>query len=112
MPFKAPSNFSKANLLQGYKTLNQLWNRDLLPKDLERHYFLHWFVAYQGNIIQTAEALQLAGDDIHRERGANLFNLHPRVLTMGLRMDISGKCSLILCHWRWRSSVGVRGGGR
>jgi hypothetical protein len=59
MPFKAPSNFSKANLLQGYKTLNQLWNRDLLPKDLERHYFLHWFVAYQGNIIQTAEALQI-----------------------------------------------------
>ncbi len=59
MPFKTPSNFSKTKLLQGFETLNKLWNRNLLPKDLERHYFLHWFVVYQGNIIQTAKALQI-----------------------------------------------------
>jgi len=59
MPFKKPSTFSKTDLLQGFETLNQLWNRNLLPKDLERHYFLHWFVVYQGNIIQTAKALQI-----------------------------------------------------
>jgi hypothetical protein len=38
-----------------------LWKRGLFPHDLERHYFLHWFVVYKGNIIQTAKAL-----DIHR----------------------------------------------
>jgi hypothetical protein len=59
MPFKTPSGFSKANLLQGFETLNKLWSRNLFPKDLERHYFLHWFVVYQGNIIQTAKALQI-----------------------------------------------------
>ncbi len=59
MAFKTPAAFLKTNLLQGYETLNKLWNRNLLPKDLERHYFLHWFVVYQGNIIQTAKALQI-----------------------------------------------------
>ena len=41
--------------------LNRLWQRGLFPEDLDRHYFLHWFVIYKGNIIQTAKAL-----DIHR----------------------------------------------
>lgn len=59
MAFKTPAAFLKTNLLQGFETLNKLWNRNLLPKDLERHYFLHWFVVYQGNIIQTAKALQI-----------------------------------------------------
>jgi len=59
MPFKTPSGFSKTNLLRGFETLNKLWTRNLFPKDLERHYFLHWFVFYQGNIIQTAKALQI-----------------------------------------------------
>src|ERR1700678_1356405 len=59
MPFKTPSDFSKTNLLQGFETLNQLWSRNLFPENLERHYFLHWFVVYQGNIIRTAEALQI-----------------------------------------------------
>jgi hypothetical protein len=59
MSFKIPPSFSKKNLLQGFQTLNKLWERNLLPKDLERHYFLHWFVIYQGNIIQTAKGLQI-----------------------------------------------------
>ena len=59
MSFKTPSPFSKTNLLQGLEALNKLWTRNLFPKDLERHYFLHWFVIYQGNIIQTAKALQI-----------------------------------------------------
>jgi hypothetical protein len=59
MPFKAPASFSKTQLLQGFEILTRLWNRNLLPKDLERHYFLHWFVVYDGNIIKTAEALQI-----------------------------------------------------
>jgi len=36
-----------------------MWGRDLLPQDLERHYFLHWFVVYEGNILKTAEALKV-----------------------------------------------------
>ncbi len=51
----------KSKWLQGLSTLNALWKRGLFPEDLERHYFLHWFVVYKGNIIQTAKAL-----DIHR----------------------------------------------
>lgn len=30
-----------------------------ITRDLERHYFLHWFVVYKGNILKTAEALQV-----------------------------------------------------
>ena len=59
MSFKTPIPFNKTNLLQGLQALNQLWARGLFPKDLERHYFLYWFVVYQGNIIQTAKALQI-----------------------------------------------------
>jgi len=61
MSFKAPSPISRPKWLQGLSTLNRLWKRGLFPKDLERHYFLHWFVVYNGNIIRTAKAL-----DIHR----------------------------------------------
>jgi len=57
--FKIPSAFSKQDLLKGFEVLNQLWDRKLIPEDLERHYFLCWFVVYKGNIIQTAEALQI-----------------------------------------------------
>lgn len=59
MLFKAPPVFSKSDLLKGFKVLDQLWNRNLLPEDLERHYFLYWFIVYKGNIIQTAKALQV-----------------------------------------------------
>jgi hypothetical protein len=59
MRFKKPASFSKVDLLRGFQTLNKLWERNLLPEDLERHYFLHWFAAHQGNIIQTAGALQI-----------------------------------------------------
>jgi hypothetical protein len=59
MSFKPPLLLSNTDLLQGLQSLNKLWARGLFPKDLERHYFLHWFVVYQGNIIQTAKALQI-----------------------------------------------------
>lgn len=59
MAFKAPSSVSKQKLTQGFSALNRLWKRGLYPQDLERHYFLHWFVVYKGNIIKTAKALQI-----------------------------------------------------
>jgi hypothetical protein len=59
MLFKKPSVFSKPDLVRGLEVLNQLWNRNLFPEDLERHFFLHWFVVYHGNIIQTAKAIQI-----------------------------------------------------
>lgn len=61
MSFKVPSAVSKPKWNNGLAALNRLWKRGLFPEDLERHYFLHWFVVYKGNIIQTAKAL-----DIHR----------------------------------------------
>lgn len=61
MPFKSPIFVSKQKWTRGLATLDRLWSRGLLPQDLDRHYFLHWFVVYKGNIIQTAKAL-----DIHR----------------------------------------------
>jgi|SRR5665213_164754 len=59
MSFKIPTAFSKSDLKKGLGVLNRLWNRNLIPEDLERHYFLLWFVIYQGNIIRTAKALQI-----------------------------------------------------
>lgn len=59
MSFKAPSKISKSKWISGLSTLARLWKRGLFPEDLERHYFLHWFVIYNGNIIQTAKALQI-----------------------------------------------------
>ena len=43
----------------GLLTLNRLWQRRLFPDDLEKHYFLNWFVIYDGNIIKTAGALKI-----------------------------------------------------
>ena len=59
MAFKVPTAVPKPKWLKGLSTLNRLWKRGLFPDDLERHYFLHWFVIYKGNIIQTAKALQI-----------------------------------------------------
>jgi hypothetical protein len=59
MPFKGPSSLSKSSWFHGLQTLNRLWSRGLLPQDFERHYFLHWFVMYEGNILKTAEALKI-----------------------------------------------------
>ncbi len=61
MAFKIPTAVPKAQWIKGLSVLNRLWKRGLFPEDLDRHYFLHWFVVYKGNIIQTAKAL-----DIHR----------------------------------------------
>jgi hypothetical protein len=57
--FKTPSSVSRPKWIQGLSILNRLWKRGLRPHDLERHYFLHWFVVYKGNIIQTAKALRI-----------------------------------------------------
>lgn len=59
MAFKRPSSVPRAPWVKGLKILGRLWKRGLLPQDLDRHYFLHWFVVYKGNIIQTAKALQI-----------------------------------------------------
>lgn len=59
MAFKPPVTISKPKWIQGISALNRLWKHGLVPEDLERHYFLHWFVIYKGNIIQTAKALQI-----------------------------------------------------
>jgi hypothetical protein len=64
MSFKPPIPVSKNLLLEGYQTLNQLWDRSLFPKDLELHYFLHWFAVYQGNLIQAPRSLQIHHDDL------------------------------------------------
>lgn len=61
MAFKTPTQVPKSNWEQGLSVLSKLWQRGLFPNDLRRHFFLHWFVIYKGNIIQTAKAL-----DIHR----------------------------------------------
>jgi hypothetical protein len=57
LSFKPPSGISRTKWVQGLSTLNSLWKKGLFPEDLRRHYFLHWFVIYKGNIIQTAKAL-------------------------------------------------------
>jgi hypothetical protein len=57
--FKVPPSVPKQKLAEGFSALNRLWKRGLYPEDLERHYFLHWFVVYKGNIIKTAKALQI-----------------------------------------------------
>lgn len=59
MSIKIPSAVPKPKWNKGLSVLNRLWKRNLFPEDLERHYFLHWFVVYKGNIIQTAKALQI-----------------------------------------------------
>jgi hypothetical protein len=59
MTFKPPISLSKSLLLQRLEVLNQLWNENFIPRDLQRHYFLYWFVVYQCNIIQTSRALKI-----------------------------------------------------
>jgi hypothetical protein len=84
MTFKTPPAFSKADLRQGFEILNQLWNRNLVPDDLERHYFLYWFVVYGGNICETARALQ-----IHRNTIQGHF----------LKFDFSNKAVFLRHSW-------------
>ena len=59
MTFKRPSSLPKSFWLNGLRTLGQLWHRGLFPQDLERHYFLYWFVSLDGNILKTAKSLQI-----------------------------------------------------
>jgi hypothetical protein len=61
LKFQPPSGISKSKWVKGLSTLNDLWKRGLLPDDLKQHFILYWFVILEGNIIQTAKAL-----DMHR----------------------------------------------
>ena len=57
MERKTTDIFLKNELLCGFVVLDRMWKRNLLPWNLERHYFLYWFVVYQGNIVHAAEAM-------------------------------------------------------
>ena len=57
--FKPPRSIPRAKWSQGLSALDKLWKRGLFPNELERHYFLHWFVVYDGNILRTADTLQI-----------------------------------------------------
>jgi hypothetical protein len=59
LKFTPPSGISKSKWVQGLSTLSGLWKRGLLPHDLERQFFLQWFVVYKGNIAHTAKAIGL-----------------------------------------------------
>jgi len=52
-------NKTKINLQQAFDTLDRVWSRGLVPWHLEWHYFLYWFAVHQGDLDQTAEALQV-----------------------------------------------------
>ncbi len=68
MAGKIEIRYFKTALLRGYAVLKRLWERDLVPQDLELHYFLHWFVACDGNIVQAAKELK-----VHRNTIENHF---------------------------------------
>ena len=61
MKFNPPTGISKSKWVHGLSTLSHLWERGLFPEDLERHYFLHWFVISNGNINHMAQMI-----DTHR----------------------------------------------
>lgn len=65
-----PVFFSKKRLLEGYRTLNKLWHKGLLPDNLKLHYFLHWFAFCGGKTGHAAQALQISrnGMEKHLER--------------------------------------------
>ena len=44
-----------------FEILDRIWARDMVPWNLEQHYFLFWFIFYQGDIQRIAEGL-----DVHR----------------------------------------------
>jgi hypothetical protein len=85
LAFKQPTQVSKSKWIFGLNTLNRLWKRGLQPEDLVRHYFLHWFVLYDGNIIKTAKALQ-----IHRNTIQGYF----------LELGYSNKSVQLRHEWR------------
>jgi hypothetical protein len=85
MTFKTPPVFSKVDLYQGFGILDELWGRNLVPDDLERHYFLYWFVIYGGNISETAKALQ-----IHRNTMQGHFS----------KLDFSNKAVRLRHSWQ------------
>jgi hypothetical protein len=77
--------FSKNELLCGFDALDALWKRNFVPEKLERHYFLYWFVIYDGNIVRAAEALE-----VHR----NTIQIH------FLRFGFSQKAVHLRHFWR------------
>jgi len=68
MTSKIEIRYFKTALLRGYAVLKRLWDRDMVPQDLELHYFLHWFVVCDGNIVQAAQELK-----VHRNTIENHF---------------------------------------
>jgi len=47
--------------LHVFDVLDRIWARDMVPWNLEQHYFLFWFIFYQGDIQRIADGL-----DVHR----------------------------------------------
>jgi hypothetical protein len=50
----APIRPSKRELAVGLQSLNGLWKKGLLPKDLKRHFLLTWFAFANGNISRQS----------------------------------------------------------
>ena len=48
----------------GFAVLESLWEKDLIPKDLERHYFLYWFALHSGDVDHIAETLEVHRNSI------------------------------------------------
>jgi hypothetical protein len=59
MELKTAEGFTQDRFLRGLDLLDRLWRRHFFPAELERHYFLYWFTASRGDLVQTAEALQV-----------------------------------------------------
>ncbi len=77
-----------------FGTLDRLWKRDLVPKDLERHYFLYWFALHSGDVDHIAETLQ-----VHR----NTIQFQFDRLGLSERSEALRKFWLILAQGRQKN---------
>lgn len=59
---------SRRSHIQGLKALGSLWNRGLLPNDLENHFFITWLAYVNGNVFSLSSTLGL-----HRNTLINIF---------------------------------------
>jgi hypothetical protein len=55
---------TKKNASTGFDVLERLWNKDFVPKDLERHYFLYWFALHSGDVDHISKTLRLHRNSI------------------------------------------------
>lgn len=81
---KFPSQVDRASLKKGLAGLNRLWEKGLVPEDLERSYMLYWFLVCGGNILETARRLR-----IHRNTIQGYF----------LRFKYSRRAVLLRHEW-------------